>query len=63
MQRNTANDGFLDAALVLRTIFQSKEESWVRVGAGIVDMSKPEREFIETQEKVSSIARQLIIED
>lgn len=56
------SDGTLDAALVLRSIFQTEQESWVRVGAGIVDMSKPEREYIETQEKVSSIARQLITE-
>lgn len=56
------SDGSLDAALVLRSIFQTDEESWVRVGAGIVDMSGPEREFIETQEKVSSIAKQLIAE-
>lgn len=53
-------DGSLDAALVLRSIFQTNEESWVRVGAGIVDMSKPQREFTETQEKVSCIAKQLI---
>lgn len=57
------SNGSLDAALVLRSIFQTNEETWVRVGAGIVDMSKPEREFTETQEKVSSIARQLIKEN
>lgn len=56
------SDGTLDAALVLRSIFQTDNETWVRVGAGIVNMSNPEREFTETQEKVSSIAKQLIIE-
>ncbi len=56
------SDGTLDAALVLRTIFQNKEETWVRVGAGIVDMSNPERELEETREKVSSIAGQLVEE-
>lgn len=54
------SDGSFDAALVLRSIFQTNRESWVRVGAGIVDMSNPEREFTETQEKVSSVANQLI---
>lgn len=54
------SDGALDAALVLRSVFQTPEESWARVGAGIVDMSKPEREFTETQEKVSCIARNLV---
>lgn len=54
-------DGALDAALVLRSIFQTNQETWARVGAGIVDMSNPEREFTETQEKVSSIAKELII--
>ncbi len=55
------SDGALDAALVLRSIFQTDKENWVRVGAGIVDLSNPEREFIETQEKVSSIAKELIL--
>ncbi len=56
------SDGSMDAALVLRSIFQSKKESWVRVGAGIVELSNPTREFIETQEKVSCIAKNLILE-
>ena len=56
-------DGMLDAALVLRTIFQTANETWTRVGAGIVNMSNSEREFIETQEKVSSIAKTLVIEE
>lgn len=29
-------------------------------GAGIVEMSNPEREFIETQEKVMSVASSLV---
>lgn len=53
-------DGYLDAALVLRSIFQTEQETWVRVGAGIVEASNPEREFIETQEKVGSVAKQLV---
>ena len=54
-------DGRMDAALVLRSVFQTEKETWVRVGAGIVEMSNPEREFIETQEKVSSVAKQLVL--
>lgn len=53
-------NGTLDTALVLRSIFQNAEETWIRVGAGIVEMSNPERELAETQEKVSSVARQLV---
>ncbi|MTI60078.1 MAG: salicylate synthase [Firmicutes bacterium] len=53
-------NGSLDAALVLRTIFQNNTESWLRVGAGIVEMSKPERELEETCEKLRSFSQQLI---
>lgn len=56
------DNGTLDAALVLRSIVQDSEETWVRVGAGIVEMSHPERELTETQEKVSSVAGQLVKE-
>lgn len=51
------SNGVLDAALVLRTIFQTENETWIRVGAGVVQMSKPEREFEETLEKGNSILR------
>ena len=50
----------MDAALVLRSIFQNEGNAWIRVGAGIVEMSNPEREFTETQEKVSSVATTLV---
>ena len=57
-------DGTLDVALVLRTAFQNEKESWVRVGAGIVKLSNPERELEETKEKVGSIINKLVyIED
>lgn len=57
-------DGTLDVALVLRTAFQNKKETWVRVGAGIVKLSNPERELEETKEKVGSIINKLVyIED
>jgi salicylate synthase len=52
--------GFLDAALVLRTVFQKDGNAWLRVGAGIVDMSNPAREMEETCEKVISVSRHLV---
>lgn len=55
-------DGTLDAALVLRSVFQTPASTWTRVGAGIVEMSRPEREYEETCEKVSSVARHLVAE-
>nr|WP_223881663.1 salicylate synthase [Affinibrenneria salicis] len=50
------HDGMLDAALVLRSIFQEGNETWLRAGAGIVAMSLPERELEETCEKLSSVS-------
>ena len=54
------SDGALDAALVLRTIFQKDNNAWLHTGAGIVGMSVPARELEETREKLSSYARQLV---
>ncbi|WP_216915889.1 salicylate synthase [Nocardia noduli] len=48
--------GALDAALVLRAVYQTTEGAWLRAGAGIVGQSRPEREFEETCEKLGSIA-------
>lgn len=53
-------NGTLDVALVLRTAFQNKKETWVRVGAGVVKLSNPERELEETKEKVGSIINKLL---
>lgn len=53
-------DGSLDAALVLRTVFQQGGRTWLRAGAGVVEQSCPEREFTETCEKLSSVARYLV---
>lgn len=47
--------GRLDAALVLRTIFQQADRTWLRAGAGIVLGSTPDREFEETCEKLQSL--------
>lgn len=53
-------DGSLDAALVLRAVFQQGGRTWLRAGAGIVEMSTPDREFEETCEKLRSISRFLV---
>lgn len=52
--------GALDAALVLRTIFQRGEQTWLRAGAGIVEQSRPEREYEETCEKLRSVALHVV---
>ncbi|MGW0650383.1 salicylate synthase [Streptomyces umbrinus] len=49
-------DGTLDAALVLRTVFRAENRTWLRAGAGIVAQSTAERELEETSEKLRSIA-------
>ncbi|MFF8288526.1 salicylate synthase [Streptomyces sp. NPDC016309] len=54
------SDGFLDAALVLRTVFRQGGRTWLRAGAGIVGQSSPERELEETCEKLRSISRTLV---
>ncbi|WP_373863887.1 salicylate synthase [Nocardia pseudobrasiliensis] len=48
--------GSLEATLVLRAVYQTTEGAWLRAGAGIVAQSRPDREFEETCEKLSSIA-------
>ncbi|MGP3976397.1 salicylate synthase [Streptomyces sp. 8N114] len=53
-------DGSLDAALVLRSIFQRDGRTWLRAGAGIVEQSDPVREYEETCEKLHSVADCLV---
>lgn len=55
-----SSDGALDAALVLRTVFDSGGHTWLRAGAGIVGQSTPERELEETREKLRSVSRFLV---
>ncbi|WP_051798571.1 salicylate synthase [Catenuloplanes japonicus] len=55
-----SHDGDLDAALVLRTVFQDGGRTWLRAGAGIVEQSTPERELEETREKLRSVSRFLV---
>lgn len=52
--------GELDAALVLRSVFQQEERTWLQAGAGLVADSRPDREFEETCEKLRSIAPYLV---
>lgn len=53
-------DGALDAALVLRAVFEQGGRTWLRAGAGIVAQSVPERELEETCEKLRSVAGYLV---
>jgi salicylate synthase len=54
------SDGAMDAALVLRTVFQKNKKAWLHVGAGIVDLSIPARETEETCEKIRSLSQHLV---
>jgi salicylate synthetase len=53
---SASHDGSLDAALVLRAVYEQDGQAWLRAGAGIVTDSTPAREFEETCEKLSSVA-------
>jgi salicylate synthase len=52
--------GGLDAALVLRSAYQAAGRAWLQAGAGIVKVSRPEREFTETCEKLASVAGHIV---
>lgn len=52
--------GFLDAALVLRAVYQRGGHSWLQAGAGVVTGSTPAREYAETCEKLACIAPYLV---
>ncbi|MFI9324524.1 salicylate synthase [Kitasatospora aureofaciens] len=54
------SDGELDAALVLRAVYQRAGRAWLRAGAGIVASSAPAREHEETCEKLRSVAPFLV---
>ncbi|MFI6350426.1 salicylate synthase [Streptomyces sp. NPDC050560] len=53
-------DGSLDAALVLRAVYQRDDTAWLRAGAGIVGASRPDREYEESCEKLRSVAPYLV---
>ncbi|KAJ5094350.1 salicylate synthetase [Penicillium angulare] len=46
----------LEAALVLRSVFQDSSRQWIQAGAGVILKSNPQRELTETEEKLASIA-------
>ncbi|MGB2721353.1 MAG: salicylate synthase [Rhodococcus sp. (in: high G+C Gram-positive bacteria)] len=55
-----SSTGELEAALVLRAVYEQRGSSWLRAGAGIVGQSTPDREFDETCEKLASVAPYLV---
>ena len=57
------SNGRLDSALVLRSLFQTDEQTWLQAGAGIMNMSIPEREVEETREKFRSFSNYLVMSD
>nr|VFK65456.1 MAG: salicylate synthetase [Candidatus Kentron sp. UNK]VFK72408.1 MAG: salicylate synthetase [Candidatus Kentron sp. UNK] len=56
------NDKEFEASLVLRSVFQEPRKSWIQAGAGLINLSNPDREFIETKEKLASIAPYIVLE-
>ncbi|MFY2787909.1 salicylate synthase [Rhodococcus sp. MALMAid1271] len=55
-----SSSGELEAALVLRAVYEQQGSAWLRAGAGIVGQSTPDREFDETCEKLASVAPYLV---
>lgn len=55
-----SSDGALDAALTLRAAYERDGRTWLRAGAGVIGVSRPEREFEETCEKLATLAPHLI---
>jgi anthranilate synthase component 1 len=52
-------DGSLDTALILRTILYRGEVAYLQAGAGIVQRSLPDREYVETVQKMAIAAEAL----
>ena len=57
------NDKGFEASLVLRSAFQEPGKTWIQAGAGLIELSNPEREFMETKEKLASIAPYVVSEN
>ncbi|MFH8409800.1 salicylate synthase [Streptomyces sp. NPDC018019] len=53
-------DGAMDAALVLRSVYAQGGRTWLRAGAGIVEWSTPDRELEETREKLRCVTASLV---
>lgn len=54
------SNGELDAALVLRSIYQVDGATWLQAGAGLISQSNAKRELEETREKMRSVSRFLV---
>ncbi|MBX2809550.1 MAG: salicylate synthase [Cellvibrionaceae bacterium] len=54
------SDGSMDAALTLRSVYQENDQCWLQAGAGVVDLSTPERELEETKEKLDCVMQSVI---
>lgn len=52
--------GALDAALVIRSVFASGGQTWLRAGAGLIASSNAARELEETNEKLRSASLHLV---
>ncbi|MBD0021837.1 salicylate synthase [Gordonia pseudamarae] len=52
--------GELEAALVLRSVYAQDGQAWLRSGAGVVEPSRPDREFEETCEKLAGLAPYIV---
>jgi salicylate synthetase len=50
----------MDAALALRSAYESDDRTWLHAGAGIIAASTPDREFEETCEKLTTPAPYLV---
>ncbi|MGY3689709.1 salicylate synthase [Vibrio coralliilyticus] len=55
-------DGFFDAALVLRAAYKRHSVSMLQAGAGVISLSTPDREWEETCEKMACVLDHLIFE-
>jgi len=52
-------NGNADFAITIRTLFANKNQAYVQAGAGIVADSNPEREWVETENKVKALMSSL----
>jgi len=57
-----SDSGILDMNILIRTYLLSKNKGCIRVGAGIVSDSDPEREYLETLHKGEALVEALIEE-
>ena len=54
------SDNKMDAALTLRAIYRDNNHYWLQAGAGVVDLSTPERELEETSEKLECVIQSVV---